>query len=157
MRPHHMYICMNFFLSIQKKRPLSKLNAGVAWEQALRGALAAEREKEQELTTTSLEFEYLHWKSRCKMLIGVDDISNDVITPRHVFSMFVYNRAPFRFVWLAEIWQLTRREATGELGVEFKFQRRSCKLSFLFLPQAYYVWIGASEVIWLLWNIILVW
>ena len=69
------------------------------------------------------------------MLIGVDDISNDVITPRHVFSMFVYNRAPFRFVWLAEIWQLTRREATGELGVEFKFQRRSCKLSFLYPPR----------------------
>ena len=126
---------MKFFLSIQKTRPLSKLNAGVAWEQALRGALAAGREKEEELATTSLEFQYLHQKSRSEMLIGVGDISNDLITPRHVFSMFVYNRAPFRFVWLAEFWQLTRREATGELGVEFKFQRRSCKLSFLFLPR----------------------
>ena len=36
--------------------------------------------------------------------------------------------------WLAEIWQLSRRGATGELEVEFKFQRRSCKLSFLFPP-----------------------
>ena len=29
--------------------------------------------------------------------------------------------------WLAEIWQLNRRGATGELQVEFKFRRRSCK------------------------------
>ena len=36
--------------------------------------------KEGELATTSLEFEYLHRKGRCEMLIGGDDISNDVIT-----------------------------------------------------------------------------
>ena len=36
--------------------------------------------------------------------------------------------------WLGEIWRLSRRGATGELEVEFKFQRRSCKLSFLFSP-----------------------
>ena len=36
----------------------------VACEQGLRGALAAGREKEGELATTSLEFEYLHRKSR---------------------------------------------------------------------------------------------
>ena len=47
-------------------------------------------------------------------------------------------QCPFTFAlvsasrWLAEIWQLCRREATGELEVEFKFQRHSCKLSFLF-------------------------
>ena len=34
--------------------------------------------------------------------------------------------------WLVEIWQLSRRGATGELEVEFKFRRRSCKLSFHF-------------------------
>ena len=33
----------------------------------------------------------------------------------------------FASPWLAEIWQLSRREATGELQVEFKFRRRSCK------------------------------
>ena len=49
-------------------------------KQAHRGALVAGREKEGELATTSLEFEYLHRKSRCEMLIGRDDISNDVIT-----------------------------------------------------------------------------
>ena len=52
----------------------------LACEQALRGALAAGEEKEGELATTSLEFEYLHRKSRCEMLIDGDDISNDVIT-----------------------------------------------------------------------------
>ena len=40
----------------------------------------AGREKKRELATTSLEFEYLHRKSRCEMLIGGDYISNDVIT-----------------------------------------------------------------------------
>ena len=44
------------------------------------GALASAREKEGELATTSLEFEYLHRKSQCEMLIGGDDISNYVIT-----------------------------------------------------------------------------
>ena len=37
----------------------------------------------------SLEFEYLHQKSLCEMLIGRDDISNDVITLGMCFSMFV--------------------------------------------------------------------
>ena len=35
-------------------------------QQALWGALALGREKEGGLTTTSLEFEYLHRKSLCK-------------------------------------------------------------------------------------------
>ena len=61
------------------------------------GALAAGREKEGELATTCLEFEYLHRRSRCEMLIGGDDISNDVITLGTCFSMFVYIRAGFRF------------------------------------------------------------
>ena len=74
----------------------------VACEQGLRGALAAGREKEGELATTSLEFEYLHRKSRCEMLIGGDGISNDVITLGTCFSMFVYIRARFRFALIGE-------------------------------------------------------
>ena len=58
----------------------------VACEQGLRGALAAGREKEGQLATTSLEFEYLHRKSRYEMLIGEDDISNDVIFLARVFQ-----------------------------------------------------------------------
>ena len=52
------------------------------------------------------------------------------------FSMFVYIRACFRFPLIGGnlTAQSTARKATGELEAEFKFQRRSCKLSFLFPP-----------------------
>ena len=75
-----------------------------AREQALQGALVAGREKEGELATTSLEFEYLYRKSRCEMLIGGDDISDDVITLGacfHVFSNVCLNSRSFppRTVW----------------------------------------------------------
>ena len=69
----------------------------IVCEQALKGTLAAGQENEGELATTSLGFESLHPKSRCKMLISGDDISNDVITLGTCFSMFVYVRAHFRF------------------------------------------------------------
>ena len=39
----------------------------------------AVQEKEGELATMSLEFEYLHQKSRCEMLISRGDISNDIM------------------------------------------------------------------------------
>ena len=51
------------------------------------------------------------------------------------FSMFVKFALVSASRWLAEIWQLSRRGATGELEAEFKFQRSSCKLSFLFPPR----------------------
>ena len=69
----------------------------LAYEQALRGALVARWEKERELATTSLEFEYLYRKSLCEMLIGGDDISNDIIAQGTCFSMFVYICACFHF------------------------------------------------------------
>ena len=53
---------------------VARAHISVACEQALRGTPAAEREKEGELATTSLEIEYLHRKSRREMLIGRDDI-----------------------------------------------------------------------------------
>ena len=60
--------------------------------------MAAGQEKEGELATTSLEFEYLHRKRSCEMLIGGDDIySNQVITLGTCFSMFVYIRTCFYF------------------------------------------------------------
>ena len=48
----------------------------------------------------SLEFEYLHRKSRCEVLIGGDDISSDVITHSTCFSMLVYvcARLPFTLI-----------------------------------------------------------
>ena len=47
------------------------------------------------LGTLSLEFEYLHRKSGCEMLIGGDDISNDVITIGTCFSIFFLTLAAF--------------------------------------------------------------
>ena len=75
----------------------------LACEQALLGALAGRLEKEGELATTSLEFEYLHRKRRREMLSGGDDISNDVITIGTCFSMFVYIRTRFRFALIHKI------------------------------------------------------
>ena len=59
------------------------------------------------------------------MLIGGDDISNDVITLGTRFLMFVYIRTRFCSRWLAEIWQLSRRGATGDLEVELRFQEET--------------------------------
>ena len=57
----------------------------VACGQALRTSLAAGWERLWNI------------KSRCKMLIGGDGISNDVITLGTYFSMFVYIHTRFRF------------------------------------------------------------
>ena len=73
------------------------------------------------------------------MLIGGHDISNDLITPGMCFSMFLYIRARFRFALIGG--NLTTRSTGSHSGtgggmeVEFKFHRRSCKLSFLFPPR----------------------
>ena len=105
----------------------------ITCKQALPGALAVGQEKEGELAITSLEFEYLHRKSQCKMLIGRDDISNDVVTFGICLSIFVYMHSfHFALTGTQIDWQLSWRGATEELKVEFKFQRCSCKLSFLF-------------------------
>ena len=87
----------------------------VASKQALRGALAAGREQEQELATTSLEIEYLHRKSLCEMLIGGDDISNDIITLGSCFSMFVYIHAIFHFTLIGG--NLTAQSTVGHRGI----------------------------------------
>ena len=53
------------------------------------------------------------------MLIGGDDISND-IKHKHIYKHTDWPK----------IRRLSRWGATGELEVEFKFQRPNCKLSF---------------------------
>ena len=73
------------------------------------------REKEGELATTSLEFEYLHRKSRCEMLIGGDDISNDVITLGTCFSVLVYIRARLRFALIGG--NLTAQSTGNHRGI----------------------------------------
>ena len=106
----------------------------VACEQAVLSTLAAGKEKEGELATRSQEFEYLHQKSRCEMLIGGDDISNDVITLGTCFSMFVYIHVRFHFVLIGGNLTAQLMGSHREFEEEFKFQRRSFKLSFIFLP-----------------------
>ena len=90
----------------------------IAWEQALRGALAAEREQRWEVATTSLEFEYLLRKIGCEMLIGGDDISNDVITLGTCFPMFVYIRARFCFALIGGNLAVQLTGSPGELEVK---------------------------------------
>ena len=59
------------------------------------------------------------------MLVGGDDVSNDVSSIFHMVSMFVYIHTCFRFALIG-----------GNLTAQakFKFQRHGCKRSFLFLP-----------------------
>ena len=91
-------------------------------------ASSARREKKKELATLSLEFEYLHRKESIR--------NADWRIWRHYPWLVFLNVCSLVFAsrWLAEIWQLSRRGATGVLEMVFKFQRRSCKLSFLFPP-----------------------
>ena len=72
--------------------------------------MAVGREKEGELATTSLEFEYLHRKSPCEMLMGGDDISNDVITLGTIFQCFLHSRS---FLLRAE-WRKSDSSVDGE-------------------------------------------
>ena len=104
----------------------------IAYGQALQSALEVGRQKEGELATKSLKFEYLHWKVDAKGWLAEMTLVMTSLPLTHVFQCSFALVSPPR--WLAEIWQLCRRGATGKLEVESKFQRRSCKLSFLFPP-----------------------
>ena len=71
------------------------------------------------------------------MLIGEDDISNDVITLGKYFSMFVYIRARFRLALIGGNLTVQSRESHsgGTGGGIQNSKRRSSKLSFLFPPR----------------------
>ena len=90
---------------------------GGSWELFLFGGGGGQASTPQgELATTSLDFEYLHRKSRCEILIGEDDISNNVVTLGTCLAML--------FTFAMTGGNLTA-QSMGELEVEFKFQRRS--------------------------------
>ena len=118
----HLHICLIF-----TSRPFDIIHAlcciknlQIACEQALWGALVVGREKEEELSTiyVDLEFEYLHRKSQCEMLIGRDVISNGVITLGTCFQCLFMFTLVSDSHWLAEIWALSRLGATGELDMD---------------------------------------
>ena len=69
------------------------------------------------------------------MLIGGDDISNDVITlGTRFFCLFTFALIGGNLTTQSAGSSWEQLGATGELEVEFKFQRRICKLSFHFPP-----------------------
>ena len=82
--------------------------------------MAAGWEKEEELATTSLEFEYLFQKSRCEMLIGGDDISNDIITLATWFSMLVCIGARFCFALIGR--HLKAKSTESHKGIGSRIQ-----------------------------------
>ena len=73
-------------------------------------------------------------KSQYEMLICGDDITNDVITLGTCFSMFVYVHAHFRSTLIGRNLTAQSRGSHRGIGGGMKFQRCSCKLSFLFPP-----------------------
>ena len=86
------YDCINKKIVVQLK---------IAYEQVLQGALAAMWQKERELATTSLEFDYLHQKSQCKTLIGgmtLAMMSFRWARAFTCFSFFAYIHAHFSFL-----------------------------------------------------------
>ena len=103
-----------------KHHELGGVQTALACGQTLRGALVTGQEKERELATTSLESEYLHRKSRCEMLIGGDDISNDVITLGvcfHVFSNASLHSPSFP---LRADWRKSDSSVDGETQVNWR-------------------------------------
>ena len=68
------------------------------------------REKEGELATTSLEL-----KSRCEMLIGGDDISDDITTRGTCLSIFVYIRARYCVALIGG--NLTAQSTVSNMGI----------------------------------------
>ena len=79
------------------------------------------------------------------MLIGKDDISNDVITLGTCFSMVVYIRARLRFSLIGGNLTVQSKGSHGGIGGGIQIpERRSCKLSFLFPPRPL-VWTGEND------------
>ena len=71
------------------------------------------------------------------MLVGEDDIGNDVITLGTYFSTFVYIPARFRLALIGRNLTVQSRESHGGTGGGIQnSKRRSSKFSFLFRPAA---------------------
>ena len=87
---HHIFIILHISTYIWHSTPSSMQD--VSLQASSLGFSGGGPEKEGQLAAMSLEFEYLHGKSWCEMLIGRDDISNyyDVITLGACFHMFFY-------------------------------------------------------------------
>ena len=92
----------------------------IAYEKVLQDALAVVWQKERELATTSLEFDYLHLKSQCKMMIGGMTLVMMSLPSEHAFtcfSFFVYIWAHFSFTLIG-----------GNLTAQLRFDKDIIKL-----------------------------
>ena len=95
----------------------------IAYEHVLQGALVAVWQKERELATTSLEFDYLHQKSQCKMMIGGMTLVMMSLPSRvlsHVFHFLFTFALILASHWLTEIWQLSFPE---ELACKLRYDK----------------------------------
>ena len=108
-----------------KHHELGGEQTALACEQALRGALVAGQEKERELATTSPEFEYLHRQSRCEMLIGGDDISNDATTLGVCFHVFSSGCLHSRSFPLRVDWRKSDSSVDGEPQLNWRWNSNS--------------------------------
>ena len=111
--------------------------------QALRGTLAVGREKEGGLATTSLEFEYMHRKRQCEMLIGGDDISNDDHYPWCVLSrafqcLFDSCSFPLRADW-------RKSDSSVDKEPQGNWRRNSNSLRFPARPATTAPWRACSQ------------
>ena len=99
----------------------------LACEQTLRCTLAAGREKEGELSTTSLKIEYLKVDAKC--WLAEMTLVNDVITRGGCFHVFFNVCLRSRSFSLRADWQ------KSDSSVDEESQGPSCKLSYLFPPR----------------------
>ena len=99
----------------------------LACEEALRGALAAVQHGGKRKESLQL-VDAKCWLAEMTLVMTSLPLAR-VFQCLFTFALDSASRS------LAEIWRLNRRGATEDLEAEFKFQRRSCKFSFLSPPR----------------------
>ena len=104
----------------------------IASKQALWGTLVAGGRKERlQLCLWNLNICIEKVNAKCWLAEMTLLMCLPLVRASTCFSMFVYICTHFHF---APIGGNLTAQSMGELEAEFKFQRRSCKLSFLFPP-----------------------
>ena len=109
-------------------------NVALVCEQALRGALAAWWEKEGELATTSLEFEF-HLQFPCGFPSTELSDFRQSARSGNEGECNMEKHVPRGNDIITNVISANQHFASTFLMQIFKIQRRSCKLSFLFPPR----------------------
>ena len=115
--------------------PKRVTSPSLACVKALRGALAAGWEKEGELATTSLEFEFrLRLSCGCPVTELSDSRQSAQNENERECKQWLKTRAKSNDVITVVISAISISHRLFSMQI-FKFQTRSCKLSFLFQPR----------------------